>query len=174
MEYILEELLRQRNALAELMTGKTPEEQESGETGIKNGSEVFPSGKSEWPDTAVDGHRGTVFQRDEKAPLDEELWNILREDGIAILSQENNGPGAMVLKERKTVSETAQEWTRGASEVRELPWSAKFPADAGITETADERAIVHWDVRTAEMDARALSRAVQRDARRYDGGFNAR
>ena len=82
--------------------------------------------------------------------------------------------GKVLFEQGKTAGETAREWTRVASETGELPWAAKVSAGAGITETVSERMDVHWNSVTAEMDARALSRAVQRDARRYDGGFNAR
>ena len=57
MEYILEELLRQRRALAALMTGEMPEEQESGGTGTGNG-----------PDTALPGNGPGWLLRQENFP----------------------------------------------------------------------------------------------------------
>ena len=58
MEYILEELLRQRRALAALMTGEMPEEQESGGTGTGNGPDTALPGSStmpSWNQTTPDG-----------------------------------------------------------------------------------------------------------------------
>ena len=175
MEYILEELLRQRRALAALMTGEMPEEQESGGTGTGNGPDTALPGKNGWTDTSADRYRDAVFRGGEAAPG----WTLRmasEEDGTAILFRGSNPdePGTAMFEQGKTAGETAREWTRVASETGELPWAAKVSAGAGITETVSERMDVHWNSGTAEMDARALSRAVQRDARRYDGVFNAR
>ena len=84
MEYILEELLRQRRALAALMTGEMPEEQESGGTGTGNGPDTALPGKNGWTDTAADRYRDAVFRGGEAAPG----WTLRmasEEDGTAIL-----------------------------------------------------------------------------------------
>ena len=175
MEYILEELLRQRRALAALMTGEVSEEQESGGTGTGNGPEEALPGKNGWTDTAADRYRDAVLRGGEAA-FGGTLRIASEEDGAAILfrGSDPDEPGAVLPEQGSAVGgENVRERTRVVSEAGELPWSARLSAGTGTVETASEQMTVHWDGGTAEMDARALSRAVQRDARRYDGGFNA-
>lgn len=170
MEYILEELLRQRKALAALMTGGTPEEQEDRD------SESSLFGGPEQASLAVSGYQGSVRQNGGDALLDGMLPDTLEGDGAAVLLREagTDEAGAALPMDQKTTGGAVWQPAWSASQARELPWSARLSMENGMVETVSGQTAAWWSGRTVETDAKALSRAVQRDARRYDGGFNAR
>lgn len=171
MEYVLEELLRQRRALAAVMTGKAPEERESSEAGAENRPETPSSGEGE----RLGMEAGSSPDSHKSLPNETERDDS-REDGTAILPRESGTgkTGAMTREKEETANETAWDRVWTASKTGELPRSARFFANAGITGMTSDRMAAHWGGVAAETDAKALSRAIQRDARRYDGGFHAR
>lgn len=201
MEYILEELLRQRKALAALMIGEMPEEQEdrdprtgnaserssSRETrwtgtvensGDKAGgvSEAFSAQRTGWTELAENGWERTT-DRDVYGMLpDVALVRTLEEgDGVVLLQRAGDGKNSTVASVyQKSAGGMDRQLIQPALEAQELPWSARLFTETEAAEAALGQTAVRWSRGTAEMDARALSRAVQRDARRYDGGFNAR
>ena len=199
MEYILEELLRQRKALAALMIGEMPEEQEDRDpktgnaperafsrqtkwTGtMENGrdqaggvSEAFAAQRTGWTELAENGW-GRTTDRDVYGMLpDVALMRVMEKGGTAALLHRagDGGDGAAAPVYQKNNGGTDRQLIQPALEAQELPWSARLFTETEAAEAALGQTAVRWSRGTAEMDARALSRAVQRDARRYDGGFN--
>lgn len=57
---------------------------------------------------------------------------------------------------------------------QKILWNMGVTSVPGAVEGPHIPVAARWGGRMAETDARALSRAFQRDARRYDGGFISR
>ena len=124
MDYVREELLRQRRALEALMLGAAEEERE--------GEEPPPPAEDRLArDAAERRHFPSGVKRDGRtAPL--------------------SGTGAAERRLRRGTERPAQERT-----INRWPFKAEDGAFAVLTQSG----------------ARSLSRVIQRDARRYDGGF---
>ena len=225
MDYIREELLRQRAALAKLLLGSTEEEKSQKE---RSGTEGWPvpemaakvpgadseaayrSGWRDWErqngaDSRSFGPMETVRRRAAEAGT--ALWEYALPDIVpgleevaALLSEyggwqaDGGGTGRTSWPEEWNRAAADQAWAAGgnrfgnrAAEIGEADGmvfgtdSAVFAGERGpgvLRRTADgrtaaERSVVEL-VRPAAgepSDPRVLSRAFQRDARRYDGGF---
>lgn len=143
MDYIQEELLRQKRALTVLMSGKTREQEdaEHEESGVTSGSELV------WQALAGGKRKqivpGNNLERTERLPVQELKRSA--EYGTAVMES-----GGMVI--------SGYGGTRASeTDVMRVPGY-----------------IVPYE-RSADGSAanvRAVSRSIQRDARRYDGGFS--
>ena len=208
MEYILEELLRQRKALAALMNGGAPEKQDSsGEEGpARREPETEASDSWQWTDGTTGGYRGAVSRSSGETAAAETLWNaymvtggaesrylstalrnggemaisgaaqeILEEDGrVAFRREVGAAENGGVFAGKAAAERASRRLGRFRPGEQAFIGNAKLSGGAEAVEMVSVRAVTAWDGGTAETDARALSRAVQRDARRYDGGFMAR
>ena len=125
MDYVREELLRQRRVLEALLSGTVPEQEKEENTDVERSASAP---QTEWERTAA----GTVPEK-----------NTERRGSHRMSRAEVEREGRM-----GGMAEGA-EWFR----VQNLPNGA---VSAG----------------TEQADVRVVSRAVQRDARRYDGGFS--
>ena len=207
MEYILEELLRQRKALAALMNGGSPEKQEDGreEDTVRREQETAFSVDRNWPDGTIGGSHLAV-RRSGGMTAAETVWDAYaaaaEEEGGYLSAALQNG-GEMALRRaaqeilaksgravfRREDGETEMDggsagkavdertgWQLGRFHTGEQTFTGSPGLSGGVeaVEAVSVRTAGRWDGGTAETDARALSRAVQRDARRYDGGFMAR
>ena len=140
MDYIREELLRQKRLLAALMTGgheKEPEVEE-GESGKE---ETIPAMAA--ADERVKRMRG-----------EGETAVRLRERG------ERDGVSAAKTRISGIYSAGDESWRR---------WDAVPAQDSTLSAHV---APYGWTAPGPSADARDLSRSIQRDARRYDGGFS--
>lgn len=147
MNYIQEELLRQRRALAALMSGQEPETEE------KPASEAPERAAEQDRRPARSGEHGTV--RDGGT----EMGDGTRKRRPADARRESvqdllTGGGG--LREAETARSASEHWMETGTERLAGPWAAANAASAG------ERGV----------DLRTVSRGFQRDARRYDGGFS--
>ena len=207
MEYILEELLRQRKALAALMNGGSPEKRDDGRdeaTVRREQATAFPEGRS-WPDAMTGEYRGAV-RRSGGMTAAETVWDAYTEAageeyGYLSTALRSGGKMAPGGGAREVLTEDGRDvFRREAGEAENGGVSAgkaaaeragrrlgpfptgeqTFAGGSGLSggaeavEAVSVRTVTQWDGGTAETDARALSRAIQRDARRYDGGFMAR
>lgn len=177
MDYIREELLRQQRVLAALMTGedraekRAPEkepapdradetawEETAGRLGPADGADTAGRlGKETSPAWA--GYAETGLGEGAKGGAAEktaapERWETVRArerwlgDGGS-LKAKSEAAGAAWQAAAGSVGESGDSWPSGGGAL----WAA-LPASGGLA------------------DARTLSRAFQRDARRYDGGFS--
>lgn len=146
MDYIREELLRQGMALAALMVGGQPQEahQEADSTTVRQEPDIVGLASALTEGTA----EGTV-------PVES-----LAESPLRTRSQLNGKTGA-AQRSRGTVPSGA-----ARDSGRFLPPAAGEEGAAGVPVFR----IVSGYGETA--DIQAMSRAIQRDARRYDGGFS--
>lgn len=158
MNYIQEELLRQRRALAALMSGTTAEETEEREN---NSGAERAAKKSSGPENVAweSSESAASFQDTGEAmkraggTRKEEL-SASREAAAGWQDGETSGnhkDGAL----RSSAPKRSGGWTALR---RTEPWQAGSGA-AGTEQPA--------------TDLRAVSQGFQRDARRYDGGFSA-
>ena len=179
MEYIRDMLLRQREVLARLMLGgaaDTPDASAAPEAARWDGGVPAKGGTA--PGGAVSGGREVRrTQRRETA-----LWpglsgpegETLRQ-ALARKSAERQRALASGLADAEGIARALPAARRGSAggDGRSPGGTGTArPVGDGGTETAD----VLLEVRQrgaadAGADAKALSRAFQRDARRYDGGF---
>lgn len=214
MEYILEELLRQRKALAALMNGGSPEEQEDGrdEDTVRREQEMAFSDDRNWLDvmtgkyggtayrsggavrrgggmTAAEtvwdtyaeaageknGYLGSVRRNGGEMASGRAAWEVLAEDGRAVFRREAGEDENGGVSAGKATAERVG-WQLGRFHTGEQIFAggSRLSGGAEAVEAVSVRTVTQWDGGTAETDARALSRAIQRDARRYDGGFMAR
>lgn len=173
MEYILEELLRQRKALAILMNGGPAEKQDDGgneSTDRRSSGDVAPA-ETVWDaftETAGEenGYRTSTRRNGGGMGAGRNVWDALTEDAAAESGAASAGKTAAGRAGRRL--------GRSASGEQAFAGGSGLSGGAGAVEAVSVRTVTRWDGGTAETDARALSRAVQRDARRYDGGFMAR
>lgn len=149
MNYIQEELLRQRNALAALMSGTTAEETEAQERSGPDRAER-KDGKKAAADRAAEGVMGRAGGTGAEA---------VTASGEAVEEE------ASVLKEAAADRRDAE--LHASTPKRSGGWTALQRMESWRTGSGTAAAD-----RTA-MDLRAVSRGIQRDARRYDGGFSA-
>ena len=177
MEYILEELLRQRKALAVLMNGGSLERQD--------GSGEEPAARRSDGGMAVDETASDAYM--ESAGVENGRLGSVRRDGDEttsgeaageVLDEDSRDASGWQVRERErgaaSAGRTGWRLERLDSGERALVRNTGMPGGSGAVEAVSVREIPQWDGGAAETDARALSRAVQRDARRYDGGFMAR
>ena len=155
MDYLQEVMRRQQAALARLLTGgrvreKTGAEDESRPTGMRSGTEagrtdpVRPAGGME---ASGEGFGGWT----------EEEAAYQRRRGVRTVPDETAMPetGPEFSEQEAVFRQTRQAdslWRGGTA------WAGELP---GILLAGRETAV----------EAEDISRAVQRDARRYDGGF---
>lgn len=185
MDYIREELLRQQRALAALMTGRETSEAkhvraEASGTAI-TGLEAGAGGvikRSGWGKGASPAAPGYAT-----ADLGREPENTRAAGTDAEKSGETDGTETAEepesLRGRRAVAAALQERRSGRTEgyagmLRNTAGDGRVVGDAGISVS---EAAVLWGPADlpaggASADARALSWAFQRDARRYDGGFS--
>ena len=128
MDYIKEQLLRQRNVLAALMNGGSRNAAETGETAERD-----------------------MLRRD-------------RPEDIVLPARETAAGGAVA----EGVSVRRRETARGAVPAARMAAAVEWPVTAERGETMHIYGAGHG----GGMDAQAVSRAIERDARRYDGGFS--
>lgn len=147
MNYIQEELLRQRRALAALMSGQEPETEET------------PA--PETPERALDQDRRLARRGEPGTARDggTEMGAGTRERRAADMGRESvqdTLPGGGGLWETETARRVSEHRIEPGADWLAGPWAAANAASAG------ERGV----------DLRTVSRGFQRDARRYDGGFS--
>lgn len=182
MEYIREMLLRQRTALARLMLGGAAEET----------SETASAQAADRREAAVPAERGTG--RSEMAAGGREVRRSAAADAGEGSAADTAAPAGETLRQalaRKSAARqrAAASGLAGAGETAlPLPTyrrqaaggEGRSPGGAGSAwpggDEGAETAGVLWEVQrqgeTGTGDsAKALSRTFQRDARRYDGGF---
>lgn len=148
MNYIQEELLRQRNALAALMSGTTAEEAEERERSGPDRAER-KTGKKAAADRGSDGVMGRAGETGAEAVA---VSGEAMEEEVSVLKEAADRRDAEL---RASTPKRSGGWT---ALQRMEPWRTGSGA-SGTERTA--------------MDLRAVSRGIQRDARRYDGGFSA-
>lgn len=136
MNYIQEELLRQRNALAALMSGTTAEEAEERERSGPDRAE-WKGGGTAATDKDAEGAMGRAG-----------------ETGVEAVAVSGKAAGRQAGDLRSGAPQRSGGWT---ALQRTEPWRT------GSGVAMPER---------MAMDLRAVSRGIQRDARRYDGGFS--
>lgn len=191
MEYILEELLRQKRALAALMTGGMPEEEpERTEDGTRTGGKPQDplyrteiqanmaatkrqnggqwAGDLFWEETWGGADTGGGIQPG-MTELSFHNETSFRRGGLSTEKEAGSPIGNSPAGER-TARETAR---MNDSEWKAL-WEMGLADGPGAVEGPHIPVAARWGGRMAETDARTLSRAFQRDARRYDGGFISR
>lgn len=178
MDYIREELLRQQRALAALMTGGEGLEEDAarreapvlgGETGGAEAGEdaPFPWNERGTP-FAARGHDTTASGGET-----EDAWAAeaaADADGKANMPGEKEELKSLVSRPAGRGMRTAE----GGGSAGAL-WSAaggRAVGDIGITSAEAGLLWAEDPPAGGAADARALSRAFQRDARRYDGGFS--
>ena len=151
MDYIRRELLRQQAALARLLLGggKENEEQLADAAGLARRGETS-------------GHPVTAGNKPE-TPLDTAAQSLRRGLPLAERLPEDRRPAVEQRDDGEAAAWAGPRFARRGP-VRPFP-----PADSG--ETAEQG---FWRrLETGERsDEKALSRMIQRDARRYDGGFS--
>lgn len=196
MDYIREELLRQRAVLARLLLGRTAEEAEREEERAAGQAEDIWS-----DDTQLEGLEEFLASRALAAGErsgrgrrllqtgEEERWevyNALSEDLSEAALRRELGESERAYAARRPgetdmVSSTAyrlRETDRRAGRRYAVPGTARARRTGGISESGEALFVpgnvMDMDIRSAieeTADARELSRVIQRDARRYDGGF---
>lgn len=182
MDYIREELLRQQKLLAALMTGgealaenavgkATPApamgtgraETEADKASARSGRRAAPAARrygADGLDEKAESARaaGAGMDADEKGS---------RADGRG----EQREPGGIGSRRTERGRRTA-----GSGGSAGTLWSAAVGSAGGDADIPISGAIAQWEpagfAAGGAADARALSRAFQRDARRYDGGFS--
>lgn len=176
MDYIREELLRQQALLVVLLTGQRLEPLE--EAGRQTGAPAGP----EWAPETERRLRLAAKVRDSRAktPFGE------TENGAALLlaalaaretgdrTRETGWPTTPErLQSGGVPAETAEESRRAAIRAAEFPMGDGRAAGGLPGQTGEVRLVteVHQAERGEPAGPAALSRAFQRDARRYDGGF---
>ena len=140
MDYIQEELLRQRRILSVLMTGSQRKEAEATENREDESlSAVQPvAERTEQSRTAWEAESALLVQGWTEHP--EPLSAGIRKAGFRGVREEGwRGKEALITEEL-------------ATPVRMVPYERAVPETSA--------------------DAREISRSIQRDARRYDGGFS--
>lgn len=174
MDYIREELLRQQALLVVLLTGQRMEPLEEA------GQQRTDSVETTWePETELSLQQMNVRSRQARARFEDSgdeaafLWTALAAAGTTV--GERRSPEPEELREtaagQKVKTNAAAVVTgRGGVEIPAETGRAAgiFPAEAGEVRLVTE---LRQTERGEPVDPAALSRAFQRDARRYDGGF---
>lgn len=176
MDYIQEELLRQQRALAALMTGRDRPEPEWPESAIApppaaEDEREAPAGR---PDPAG---AGTVLRGPGK---ETPAWAVRAASVLGEGSGVGPEAGTAAAEMRRMAAARGLrrrnggllEKKDGGREIR----AAESGGAAGHADGWPSRGNLPWETAApageGTADARALSRAIQRDARRYDGGFS--
>jgi len=195
MDYIREELLRQRAVLARLLLGRTAEEAEREENAVAETDgntehDLMQAAEQEFFQASRALAAGERFRRSESVAqrADEEYWEVseslfetlpegvpyrkLGEDGMLFGSRLHREADT-VSGARYTLSGKGEAGNRrkriGAERAYRGRRFLAAESDTPAVEYTVEEAAVPFAGETA--DARELSRIFQRDARRYDGGF---
>ncbi len=171
MDYIREELLRQRAALARLLLGGSGEEPQREEEELSAGEETFRFSR------VLAGENRMQREQAELRTAEGEGWNCY--DGLeaapevetvrlsvgADASRKISRP-AQAQMERKTVPYRSRAEKREGAVLRFAgDPETVLPGMMPVTE------ILQSSDRGETASARQLSRTIQRDARRYNGGF---
>lgn len=167
MDYAWEELLRQHRALAALMIGGRGEEpEETAEVGGHGGTD-----RAEAPRPAETGGEAWDRPEDEAlslVPADTTArpWREMAHRRQAAGTEAKGTERTMEVRER-------QKRNRGADGVGTVRQAAVLGRETGtvLARTAAEPAVFLASHGDGAVSAQAVSRAFQRDARRYDGGF---
>ena len=161
MDYIREELLRQRIAWSALLRGG----QQSVETARQKQQEVYPAVGTE-PETAElaaalrAAEVGRALSRQEAELV---VQTLLRgQENLWQLPQEER------MRQSESGAADGSRRSSGGGEVLRGQWSGTV-AEAEKPERTNVR-IVRPE-RSREQGAKELSRLIQQDSRRYDGGF---
>lgn len=155
----MEELLRQRRLLAGLVWGDRPEETEerAGAAEDSGGGERAPGTRTGWREDF-----GGAKDPAAEAPV--EMAGRRKAEGRLGGEELTAGSGG-AREERRRVFHASRLAERGRET---LGWTA-VGEPGFVTEGIWRGGVVQRAA--AEREARELSRAIQRDARRYDGGF---
>lgn len=195
MDYIQEELRRQREALAGLLLGGAPRRDRDGggNDGVPAASLKVPGGRS------GAGTAGTVPAPEEEQPgypaagavPAAESGEAMASGGPGGVRPRAEGPGGTAegLPRGAAPAPLADGWRRNgyfifpeeaawpalgrcgtAAEIPGSPAARRGPEDAPRERTVTE--YVYPAGGGSAGEAESLSRAIQRDARRYDGGFS--
>ena len=142
MDYIREELLRQKRLLAALMTGghEKETEVEEGESGKDEGVPAMLAAAERVKRMRGEGETETAVRLRERGERDGASAAKTRISGIYSDGEESRRRWEAVPAQESTLS------------VHVAPYG--------------------WTTSEPSADARDLSRSIQRDARRYDGGFS--
>lgn len=183
MDYVQEELLRQRAVLAALLGGGPERDQREQEERTlpeqEPGPETVRAGGNPWEAIPVEraGRRDSAPKGRGPGTAEPAAGERRRAAGLAEETAEPAGAA------RRAWAETARGGDReapaaGETQRRGSGETADWdPLEAaGAEDLAAAGAVWRRDVRSGGgggvlAEARALSRAVERDARRYDGGF---
>lgn len=167
MDYIYQELLRQRAALARLLLGggKEREEQRVSAGAAERPVRLEESGAWE---NARYGLLQAVWPAGGGAAFTEDLTG----GGAFGVSLENGGEAALGTDRVPAGEEPAAQQGGRRSGERTAASARRWPLSDADGGERTERAL--WlRLETGERsEEKALSRMVQRDARRYDGGFS--
>lgn len=174
MDYIREELLRQQALLVVLLTGQRPEpSQERREQNTVSRPEHYPefSGMNRSRRREAGAGSDPLFLKDDAAET-AALWAAL--DGGSTRRQMAEMEAAAAGRPRQGVQSLGEQ-TAGTVGPEYLGPGAQTIPSFG-SRPAEDREVrlvteVHRTEDQAPSDPEALSRAFQRDARRYDGGF---
>ena len=175
MDYIREELLRQQALLVVLLTGQRLEPLE--ETGQQRSDPAETAREAEerwylqWAEKARDRRPQAPFGKPEGAA---ELLAALAAGEAGGRARETEWPlEPERLRNGGAPAETAAESGRAAVRTAKLPTGTGRAAGGLPGETGEVRLVteLYQAERGEAADPAALSRAFQRDARRYDGGF---
>ena len=172
MNYIREELLRQQDLLAVLMSGKEQEPADDGEPWTDDGltgEEAFYGFGTE--------ARSLRPERRSSRQMDE--MSVWAPDGIEGERLEST---RSMTEDRNGLSRVWAAGMRRDSEELRIPAgdeiAVAFPQVGSGYETvfplpaAMGRTLFVGEGTTAPLNVRSVSRCIQRDARRYDGGFS--
>ena len=175
MDYIRQELLRQRAALARLLLGKNAEESADGRTGASQAAGAGREEAGSWSGEAAPEAVWGGLSRALRAAGGKRLADSAAEGGAPSgigSPQDGYETVAAGWDEEENAGETLKSGRRAAGDER-------APAAAGKRRpTVGNAGGAAWLETLAEEETgersgeRALSRLIQRDARRYDGGFS--
>ena len=195
MDYIREELLRQRAVLARLLLGWTAEEAEQEEEKLAEQAEDLRSDDGQMAGletflasrALASGERLSHGRRALRTAEEErwEVYDALSENlpEAALRRKLGESEEAYAVRRPEETDRVSRTLYRlGGSETSgrryAVPGEVRARQARGSLETGAERFapgdVMDVDVRSAvgeTVDARELSRVIQRDARRYDGGF---
>ena len=154
MDYIRETWTRQRAALEELMLGGgmiAERQEEESSTVSRRAAEAEMA--------AV--RRAASMLEQVAADMAARYAMVEREESVRLLAEAF--AGAEEAAKKSTVKELAAQVPRGSQQVAE----SGFPT-AEIVAAGEW---MPWETRETAWEPRRISRVIQRDARRYDGGF---
>lgn len=163
MDYIREELLRQQALLVILLTGQRPEP-------MRKEPPENPARESSRDSAGMNTSRRTAFAERNSGTETADLWEMLR-GGLSAgaLDPETAGKRPAGRPEAEaTPADAGRSAAARPGESRGTAFAGTAPESTGSIRLVAE---VHPAQTRDGAAAAELSRAFQRDARRYDGGF---